>query len=317
MENVSVVIPSYRSEKLISRTILSILDSGVLSSNIFVIEDGVFDNTGDVLRKISGINHILYEQNKGAPYARNLGLSKVETKYVMFIDSDDFVSESLILGLVNSAEKNNADMAFGPWRLNGDSIPQGELCQPPNLSTSDWVLHWINSEYVPTCSVLWKTEKVVEIGRWDEKLRKNQDGELAVRGLMSTTNLSISTQGYSTYWQHNSEFRVTNASIEDKLFASNLVYTNVLNWINTDKALKKYSIELGLYCCKTAWIAQAKNLETVSNEWLSRAENLGYKSKGYGNKTKYLSALFGFRYAVSIHSKLKGSYSALKRIHRA
>lgn len=40
LENVSIVIPSYRSEKLISRTILSILDAGVLPSNIFVIEDG-------------------------------------------------------------------------------------------------------------------------------------------------------------------------------------------------------------------------------------------------------------------------------------
>lgn len=306
MENVSVVIPSYKSETLISRTIMSILNAGVLPSNIFVIEDGVFDSTREVLEKIPGINHISYEQNKGAPYARNLGLSKVETEYVMFIDSDDFVSEFLIIGLVNSAEANNADIAFGPWRLDGDSIPQGKLHQPSNVSTNDWVLNWLHSdEYVPTCSVLWKTEKVVEIGKWNEKLKRNQDAELAIRGLMSTTNLSISDQGYSTYWQHESEFRVSKASIEDILFASNLLYINVLNWINGNKALKKYSIKLGHYCCKTAWEAQAAGLEILSNEWLSRAESLNYKSKGYDNKTKYLSSLFGFRYAVSIHSKLK------------
>lgn len=310
MDNVSVVIPSYRSEKLISRTIMSILKAKVEPKNIFVVEDGIFDNTASVLEKIPNINHIAYEQNQGAPYARNLGLSKVTTEYVMFIDSDDFVSETLIEGLVNSAEKNNADIAFGPWRRDGDDIPQEALNQPKKLSTSDWILRWMHGGYVPTCSVLWRTEKVIEIGKWNESLRKNQDGELAVRGLMSTTKLSISTQGYSTYWQHESEFRVTNASIEDRLFTSNLLYTNVLNWINSNGSLNKYSIKLGHYCCKTAWEAQTEGLKSASDEWLSRAEDLGYKSKGYNNKTRYLSGLFGFRYAVSIYSKL----SYVKRV---
>lgn len=314
MENVSVVIPSYRSEKLISRTVLSILDAGVLPRNIFVIEDGVFDDTRDVLKKFSGINHISCEQNKGAPHARNLGLSKVETKYVMFIDSDDFISESLITGLVNSAEKENADMAFGPWRMDGDSIPQGELRQPPSLSSNNWVLHWLNTEYVPTCSVLWKTEKVIEIGKWDERLRNNEDGEIAVRGLMSTDNLSISTQGYSTYWQHKSVYRVTAAPIEARIFAANIIYTNILNWIDENESLNNYRIELGRFCYRTAWVAQAKGLESVSGEWFSRARKLGYKKQGYNNKTKYLSVLFGFRYAVSIHTNLLKSKSKIKNI---
>lgn len=304
MENVSVVIPSYKSEKLISRTILSIINTGVLSNNIFVIEDGVFDNTVDVLKTLTGINHISYKKNKGAPYARNLGLSKVKTKYVMFIDSDDFVSQSLISGLVESAEKDNADITFGPWRLDGDSIPQGKLRQPPNLTADDWVLHWINKECVPTCSVLWKTEKVREIGGWNEKLKKNQDGEIAVRGLINTNNLSISTQGYSTYWQHNSEIRVSNANIKDRLYASDLVYNHIFNWINKYKKLSKYRAKLGRYCCKVAWHAQSENEESLSYIWLERARDLGYTSKGYNRKTTFISNLFGFRYAVIIYPKI-------------
>lgn len=304
MNNISIVIPSYRAEKLISRTILSILDAGVLSDNIFVIEDGIFDNTGDVLKKIPGINHISYEENKGATYARNLGLSKVKTKYVMFIDSDDFVSKSLISGLVNSAEKENADITFGPWREDGEGIAQGELRQPTDLDTSVWVFKWIKGTFVPTCSILWKTSKVLDIGGWDESLTKDDDGELAIRGLMSTNNLSISTEGYSTYWQHNSVFRVSNASIKDQLFSSNVIYNNILNWIKTDTSLNKYKAELGLYCYRMAWMAQVKGLEKASNEWLSRARELGYKNNGFTNKTKLLSTLFGFRYGVFIHSNL-------------
>lgn len=314
LENVSIVIPSYRSEKLISRTILSILDAGVLPSNIFVIEDGIFDNTGDVLSETSGINHISYKENKGATYARNLGLSKVETKYVMFIDSDDFVSESLISGLVISAEKENSDIAFGPWRVDGDSIPQSELRQPPSLSTSDWIFHWLKGGFVPTCSVLWKTSKVLEIGGWDERLIKDDDGELAVRGLISTNNLSISTEGYSTYWQHNSPFRVSNTSIEGRVFTSNIIYNNILSWIKKDKSLNKYKVELGLYCYRTAWEAQSKGLEKESVDLLSRARDLGYKSNGYTNRTKILSTLFGFRYGALIYSNLLPIYSEIKTL---
>lgn len=305
MNNVSVVIPSYRSEKLISRTLMSILEAKVEPKNIFVVEDGVFDDTANILKNFPDINHIAYEQNQGAPYARNLGLSKVATEYVMFIDSDDFVSESLIEGLVNAAEKDNADIAFGPWRRDGDNMPQGELHQPKDLSTSNWILRWMHGEYVPTCSVLWRTKKVIAIGKWDERLKRNQDAELAIRGLMSTNKLSISYQGYSTYWYHTSEFRVSNASTENSLFASEVLYDNVLSWIQNDKVLDSYSFKLGHYCCKIAWQAQAQKLETVADKWLLRAKDLGYKSKGYNTKTKYLSKLLGFRRAVSFHSKLK------------
>src|SRR5699024_7291375 len=178
IKNVSVVIPSYKSACLVSRAINSILDSGVPAENIFVIEDGVYDETAEVLSDIGKINHIQLKQNKGAPYARNIGLSLVKTEYVLFLDSDDYVSSDLVSGLYATAVDNQASLVFGPWRYGGKKMGLKSIKRPTVLPAKKWVTRWLSEEFVPTCSVLWSTEFVKKVGGWNEDLKQNQDGEL-------------------------------------------------------------------------------------------------------------------------------------------
>lgn len=304
MNNISVVIPAFKAELLIARTIQSVLSAGVQPENIFVIEDGIFDDTSKVLEQFDGINHIFYEKNEGAPFARNLGLSKVKTKYVMFIDSDDFVSENLIYGLVTAAQEINADITFGPWRYDGDNISNKKIHKPPTMSPQNWIFYWLNTSFVPTCSVLWKTSKVREIGGWNETLNKNQDGDIAIRGLMNTSSLAVSENGYSTYWQHNSLNRISNSSIEDRMYASQVVYDNIIAWLMKNKPNEFHNKELGRFCCKVAWQAESQRKNTSAYSWLSRAENLGYHYKGYDRKTRTLAKILGFKAAVILKCKL-------------
>ncbi|MGA6102025.1 glycosyltransferase family 2 protein [Psychrobacter pocilloporae] len=311
LKELTVIIPTYKAEKTISRTIESIIAENVLPDNIIVVEDGVYDDTKKVIDKYN-IKHIIQNENLGAPAARNRGLQEVETKYVMFIDSDDFVSTQLIKGLVDSSNLHNSDISFGPWRLDGDSMRKGKIRQPPYLDSEDWIFNWINNECVPTCSVLWRTERLKKIGGWDERLKKNQDGELAIRGLMNTKKISISQEGYSTYWQHNSQFRVSKASIEDRLFASEVIYEHILKWINSNNNLVEYKKSLGRYCCKVAWIAQSEEYKNDSDKWMLRAKKLGYEDDGYNKKTIVLSRVFGFDTAIEIKSKLHTLKSYLK-----
>ncbi len=304
LKELTVIIPTYKAEKTISRTIESIIAENVLPDNIIVVEDGVYDDTKKVIDKYN-IKHIIQNENLGAPAARNRGLQEVETKYVMFIDSDDFVSTNLIKGLVESAKKYNADISFGPWRMDGEIGEPSQIRQPPQLEAQDWVFYWLNNECVPTCSVLWKTSKVREIGAWDERLKKNQDGEITIRGLMNCSILSISTQGYSTYWQHNSEFRVSNSHINNRLYASDVVYKNILSWLENNMMRQDYQKRLGQFCCNVAWHAQSENKKIEAQNWLNRAFDLGYTSKGYNKPTKYISKLFGFNLGVKIKKLIK------------
>src|SRR5690625_3117307 len=217
ISNLTVVIPSYRAESLIARTLNSLVQAGLGRQNIIVVEDGVFDNTKQIIDDFSGIQHIQLQENKGAPYARNTGLELTRTKYVMFLDSDDFISEDHLANLCSEAISTEADITFGPWRMAGEKMGCLSIRYPTQIPAEQWVTQWLMTEFVPPCAVLWSTDFIRSIGGWREDLKQNQDGELAIRGLMNTNKIAFSKNGYGIYWQHNSPYRVSKASSDNRL----------------------------------------------------------------------------------------------------
>jgi glycosyltransferase involved in cell wall biosynthesis len=74
---ISVVIPAYRSAQFVDRTIRSALDEGVDPHIVIVVEDGIVDDTADVVASLRGTRPVSLDRNGGAPRARNIGLTKV------------------------------------------------------------------------------------------------------------------------------------------------------------------------------------------------------------------------------------------------
>jgi len=81
---------------------------------ILCIDDGSKDNTKKIIKnfleKDSRIKYF-YKENGGLSSARNYGLKYIDGYYCCFIDSDDYVDSTYVSKLVNSIEKNNADIA--------------------------------------------------------------------------------------------------------------------------------------------------------------------------------------------------------------
>ena len=111
----SVIIPVYNSEKTIKRCIESITSQARTDVEIIVINDGSTDMSESICNKMqSQYNNIVYihKGNGGVSSARNLGLSVAKGKYVMFIDSDDYVADNTLKSLITIAEKDNSDIVF-------------------------------------------------------------------------------------------------------------------------------------------------------------------------------------------------------------
>ena len=103
---VSVVIPCYKAEKYIARAIDSVLAQPYVDVEVIVVEDGVFDNTKSIVSRYSDkVKFLSFEQNRGAPVARNAGLKEVSSEYVMFLDADDFLEGELLRGLYDILQK--------------------------------------------------------------------------------------------------------------------------------------------------------------------------------------------------------------------
>lgn len=91
---VTIVVPAYNMEKYIRQCLDSLVGQTNQNFNIIVVNDGSTDNTGEICEKYVNlypdIIKYVYQTNKGLGAARNTGLQLVTTKYVSFLDSDDW-----------------------------------------------------------------------------------------------------------------------------------------------------------------------------------------------------------------------------------
>lgn len=93
MKQVSVVIPVYNGQRFIQRAILSVL-SQEIESEIIVVDDASTDNTAKIVQELAEKYHqIIYiknDINRGVAYSRNLGVLNSNTKYIAYLDADDW-----------------------------------------------------------------------------------------------------------------------------------------------------------------------------------------------------------------------------------
>lgn len=97
--SLTVVIPNYNNEKYIEKCINSVFEQTYSKMyQVIIVDDCSTDNSLQILEKLAEKYPKLYfvrlESNKGVSNARNMGLQLVQTKYVTFIDSDDFYFNS-------------------------------------------------------------------------------------------------------------------------------------------------------------------------------------------------------------------------------
>ena len=93
MPAVSVIIPTYNRENFIGRALVSVLSQTYRDMEIIVVDDGSFDDTYGVVKKLAGseapLRYLAHEKNRGAQAARNSGISVAAGDYIAFLDSDD------------------------------------------------------------------------------------------------------------------------------------------------------------------------------------------------------------------------------------
>jgi len=113
LPKVTIVIPCYNVEKYIQKCIESALKQTYDNIQLILINDGSTDNTNEVILKaIEKQKDVIYIRNKnfGVSNARNTGISNASGKYIMFIDSDDYISKNMVKNMYKLMAKYNSDI---------------------------------------------------------------------------------------------------------------------------------------------------------------------------------------------------------------
>ena len=118
--DLQVVIPACNAERYIDQCLRSV--EKLLDCNykilIQVIDDGSTDHTLEIIKGFAervGQNvNIIQQENKGLSEARNTALKTIRGKFVMFLDSDDYLPEGFDINpLIDKAE--DVDILQGDW----------------------------------------------------------------------------------------------------------------------------------------------------------------------------------------------------------
>lgn len=116
MDKISIVVPVYNVEKYIVRNLKSLVKQTYKNIEIIVVNDGSPDNSQKIIdkfqKKYPDKIKSYIKENGGLSDARNYGIAKATGKFIMFIDSDDYVEKNIVEELYNSIKENKSDIAI-------------------------------------------------------------------------------------------------------------------------------------------------------------------------------------------------------------
>lgn len=138
--SVSIIIPIYNVEKWLFRCLKSIQNQTFKDFEVLLIDDGSPDQSYKICQNfVKNDTRFKYfkKNNGGLSDARNYGLNYISGKYVVFIDSDDFVEKTYLEKLFNAIKKHNAEVALCSCNFNKED---GEVTKSIFFATKENVI---------------------------------------------------------------------------------------------------------------------------------------------------------------------------------
>jgi len=108
---ISFIVPVYNVEPYLKRCVDSILEQTFNDFELILVDDKSPDNSGEICDKYASkdmrVKVIHKKQNEGLGAARNSGLDICKGNYIIFVDSDDFLTHDGVLKVVSETAKKS------------------------------------------------------------------------------------------------------------------------------------------------------------------------------------------------------------------
>ncbi len=170
---VSVIIPTFNQEKYLGRCLRSLMDQSMnrVDYEIIVVNDGSKDKTKFAANLFKEeIKLINNKRNMGLPYSINKGILSAKGRYVVRVDSDDYVNKEFLNIPYNFLSSNEEIDAIS--------------CDYFLVDDKEKVIKRENSNKKPIgCGIMFRLEQLLELGLYDNKLLVHEDKDLRYRFL--------------------------------------------------------------------------------------------------------------------------------------
>lgn len=117
-KSISVLVPAYNEEKVLHRTLDSLLYADYPNKEIIVIDDGSKDNTLQVANRYKGRVKVLHKENGGKASALNYGLAYSKGDIVVIVDADTIIAKNALKNIVKNFSDENVSAVAGNIKIS-------------------------------------------------------------------------------------------------------------------------------------------------------------------------------------------------------
>lgn len=210
---VSVIVPTYNSEKFIARAIESVLQQTYPNVEVIVVDDASQDNTLEVIEGYCSdrLKLLVNDRNQGPSYSRNRAIEVANGEWIALLDSDDWFAGDRLEKLLQVAQSENADFvvddlyfitegAEKPWTTRfSERWGFGTGKVPINTITQLNAVNFIELD-LGVVKPLIKRKFLVRHGlEFDEELRFGEDFHLFLLCLLKEAKFIVVPTPYYFY----------------------------------------------------------------------------------------------------------------------
>jgi glycosyltransferase involved in cell wall biosynthesis len=177
---IGVVVTTYNHAHFLEEALASIFCQQPAPDAVVVVDDGSSDDPAAVVRRFPRAR-LIRQQNRGLAAARNAGLRALDTDFVVFLDADDRLEpRAFEAGQRCFSRAPDCGFVYGGHRyIDREGRSLGERFEPPGDAPYE---HLLRRNYIAMHgTVMYRRDRLVEVGAFDESLRRCEDYDLYLR----------------------------------------------------------------------------------------------------------------------------------------
>lgn len=179
---ITVVLPCFNMAETVVRAALSVIPQLGPHDRLIVIDDGSTDSSPTVLERLRHpALRVVHQQNRGVSAARNLGAGLAATRFVAFLDADDFwlagaidCLRSMIIRFPDSSLYAFGHFRVDPWGTSS-SIAGSLGHTVEHLPGNEFISRYSRRDLVNSSTVCVPRRELEAIGGFPENVSVGED----------------------------------------------------------------------------------------------------------------------------------------------
>lgn len=309
INDVCIIIPIYNCENYIQNCIKSVCDQTYKNISIIIVDDGSTDQTGIICDKYAELDDrikVIHKKNEGLVRARKTAVKNTNSKYLYFLDGDDWIENDAIEKMLQDMINCDADVVIDNIVLE---YPKNKVLKSWPISSGiynqmEFLPRYIYSDNffsfgapINIVGKLYKREKYKEYQeRVEDCIKIGEDVAVTLPYIHNSQRIVFRAERYSYHYRQISESMVHSCNNPDREKESQILF-NILDsefkekFLNGRLGYYYFSMLIGLF-------KNESKLYVSFSDFRERIDEI-LESKYYADITDVINwKSLGFKYRI-------------------